>query len=156
MYYMQSDADLAARLLQENLREPLDPGSEPDCGHAYEPTPNHADIAARGGEVWTDFDVHTSVYDEERPDNTVMRIVARVEYDDWVRMTSQEWTHQESDVSAMGEGMCENLCGLLRHSGPLKHKDGNAKWFMGVGGWVGFYEVAEFTNITPEQLFWEV
>lgn len=31
------------------------------------------------------FDLHSFVYDEQHPEDTGMRIVARVEYDEWLR-----------------------------------------------------------------------
>lgn len=71
--------------MQQNLREISDPGWEAEGGFAYKPARSHLDVDARWGKVWN-VSVHPAACDEENPEDTVLRIVAPVAYNDWVRM----------------------------------------------------------------------
>lgn len=144
------------RVLLENLRELSGPGWDEYCRFQYEPTSNHPDIESRWANARNVSDVHPSVHGEENPEGIVMRIIASGEYDDWVRVTEHHWSYQQALETEMDEGVRDELCDPLRNNGPLKNKHGTQALLVDAGGWVRFYEVAEFLNITPIALVWEV
>lgn len=101
-------------------------------------------------------DIHPTVTSGENPDGSTMRILARSEYREFVRLTDQEWTHEEAQKSEMADGVRDALCEALRHSGPLKNRDGEQALLMDCGGWANFHEVAGLIGVRPIDLFWEV
>lgn len=56
----------------------------------------------------------------------------------------------------MDDGVRDKLCDILRNGGILRSKRGPHALLMDCGGWVRFQELAEFIDITPIALFWDI
>lgn len=70
------------------------------------------------GNTWTVADSHPSVERDDIPAGTTMRIIARAECSEWMRLADREWTYHEAQGPDMDEHVRDALCEALRNSPP--------------------------------------
>lgn len=100
MYDMQRSEEFQEQLLECCLRELSDAAWwGATSGFRFEPTPQVPSMQADYGKTWNAVDIHPTVNSPDNPRDVDMRIIARSEYGNFVRLTDQEWMYEDAQKS---------------------------------------------------------